>query len=463
MVVEHFHANVAPLLNGNAKAMVVVGSRQEAVRWKLAIDKYVKAQGYKIGTLVAFSGEVIDKESGPDPFSETGKELNPGLKGRDIREAFNTAEYQILLVANKFQTGFDQPLLCAMYVDKRLAGIQAVQTLSRLNRAYPGKDTTYILDFVNSAEEILDAFKIYYETAELEAVTDPNLIYDLRAKLDGAGHYDDFEVERVVKVELDPKSKQGDLIAAITPVAERLLNAYRAAQTALKAARAKEDEKAEANAKDEMDALILFKSDMGAFVRLYSFLSQIFDYGNTDLEKRAIFFRRLLPLLEFGREREGVDLSKVTLTHHRVWEGDKPAMTLGGGEQSKLQPMIETGSGAVQEKEKALLDEIIRRVNDLFEGELTDDDMLVYVNGVLKGKLLESEMLARQAKHNTKEQFSNSPDLTKEIMNAIIDAFAAHSTMSKQALDSERVREGLKDVLLGPGRLWEELREKQSA
>jgi type I restriction enzyme R subunit len=202
---------------------------------------------------------------------------------------------------------------------------------------------------------------------------------------------------------------------------------------------------------------------MGAFVRLYSFLSQIFDYGNTELEKRAIFFRRLLPLLEFGREREGVDLSKVTLTHHRVWEGDKPAMMLGGGEQPKLQPMTETGSGAVQEKEKALLDEIIRRVNDLFEGELTDDDMLVYVNGVLKGKLMESETLRQQAQHNTKEQFSNSPDLTKGIMNAIIDALAAHSTMSQQALDSERVREGLKDVLLGPGQLWEDLREKEGA
>ncbi len=463
VVVEHFHANVAPLLGGKAKAMVVVGSRQEAVRWQLAIDKYIKAQGYKIGTLVAFSGEVIDKESGPDPFSETGKELNPGLKGRDIREAFNTAEYQILLVANKFQTGFDQPLLCAMYVDKRLAGIQAVQTLSRLNRAYPGKDTTYILDFVNSAEEILDAFKAYYETAELEAVTDPNLIYDLRAKLDGAGHYDDFEVDRVVKVELDRKSTQGDLIAAITPVAERLLNAYRDAQTGLKAARAKEDEKAEGDAQDERDALILFKSDMGAFVRLYSFLSQIFDYGNTKLEKQAIFFRRLLPLLEFGREREGVDLSKVTLTHHRVWEGDQPAMTLGGGEQPQLQPMTETGSGVVQEKEKTLLDEIIRRVNDLFDGKLTDDDVLVYVNGVLKGKLMESETLRQQAQHNTKEQFSNSPDLTREIMTAIIDALAAHSTMSEQALDSERVREELKDVLLGPGQLWEGLREKEGA
>jgi type I restriction enzyme R subunit len=125
--------------------------------------------------------------------------------------------------------------------------------------------------------------------------------------------------------------------------------------------------------------------------------------------------------------------------------------------------MTETGSGTVEEKEKALLDEIIQRVNDLFEGELTDDDMLVYVNGVLKGKLMESETLRQQAQHNTKEQFSNSPDLTKGIMNAIIDALAAHSTMSQQALDSERVREGLKDVLLGPGQLWEDLREKEGA
>ena len=128
VVVEHFREYVAPLLNGQAKAMVVVGSRQEAVRWQLAIDKYIKDRGYGIGTLVAFSGEVKDTESGPDPFTETSQTLNPNLRGRDIREAFNTDEFQILLVANKFQTGFDQPLLCGMYVDKRLAGIQAVQT-----------------------------------------------------------------------------------------------------------------------------------------------------------------------------------------------------------------------------------------------------------------------------------------------------------------------------------------------
>jgi len=458
VVVEHFMENVAPLLDGRAKAMVVVGSRLEAVRWQLAIDKYIKAQNYRIGTLVAFSGEVNDKESGPDPFTENSKALNPNLNGRDMREAFATSEYQILLVANKFQTGFDQPLLCGMYVDKRLAGIQAVQTLSRLNRAYPGKDTTYILDFVNEPEEVLAAFKTYYQTAELEGVTDPHLVYDLRASLDASGHYDDNEVERVVKVEMNPKANQYELIAAIEPVADRLLKRYRAAQTNQKAAQDLKDSNAEQQAKDEINALVLFKRNLGTYLRVYAFLSQIFDYGNTSIEKRAIFFKRLLPLLEFGREREGVDLSKVVLTHHKLKDQGKRNLPLGVGEPDKLKPLTETGSGEIQEKEKVRLAQIIEKVNTLFEGELTDDDKLVYVNHVLKGKLLESGILAQQAANNTKEQFANSPDLSSELMNAIMDAFAAHGTMSKQALDSEKVRNGLKDILLGPAQLYEALR-----
>jgi type I restriction enzyme R subunit len=460
IVVEHFRENVGPLLDGKAKAMVVLGSRIEAVRWQLAVDKYIKSKGYRMATLVAFSGEVNDKEAGPDPFTETSASLNPNLKGRDIADAFKGDEYQLLLVANKFQTGFDQPLLCGMYVDRRLAGIQAVQTLSRLNRAHPGKDTTYVLDFVNSSEEVLAAFRTYYETAALEAVTDPNTIFDLRAKLDASGHYDDFEVDRVALVELDPKAKQGDLISAIEPVADRLLKRFKAAKAALGEATARGDAKASAAAKDEMGALDLFKADMGAYQRLYSFLSQIFDYGNTAIEKRCIFYRRLLPLLDFGREREGVDLSQVTLTHHTLKDQGQRDLTYGTGEAPKLAGVSEVGSGSLNEKEKALLAEIIAKVNDLFEGDLTDDDQLVYVNNVIKGKLLESEELAVQASNNTKAQFANSPTLTTEIMNAVMDALAAHSTMSKQALDSARVRDGLKDVLLGPGQLYEALRDR---
>ncbi len=470
VVVEHFRDTVQPLLNGHAKAMVVLGSRLEAVRWQLAIDKYIKANNYKIATLVAFSGEVDDSESGPDGFTETSKTLNPNLRGRAIRDAFDardsegTEEYQILLVANKFQTGFDQPLLCGMYVDKRLAGLQAVQTLSRLNRSYTGpfgeKKTTYVLDFQNDPAEVLEAFKAYYKTAELANVTDPNLVFDLRMKLDGAGHYDDFEVARVVEVELDSKAKQSDLLAALEPVVNRLLTQYKQAQARWRAAQATKDSRIAEEAKDEMESLILFKRDMGTFQRVYTFLSQIFDYGNTALEGRHIFYRRLLPLLDFGREREEIDLSKVKLTHHNLKNKGKQAMLLGEGETPKLPPITDIGSGSVQEKEKALLAEIIAKVNDLFEGELTEDDKLVYVNNVIKGKLLESDVLVQQASNNTKEQFSNSPDLASGILNAIMDALAAHSTMSKQALESEKVRSGLKDVLLGPAQLYEALRAK---
>jgi type I restriction enzyme R subunit len=458
IVVEHFRAYVSPLLDGKAKAMVVVGSRVEAVRWQLAIEKYIKEHQYKIGTLVAFSGEVTDKISGPDGFTESSKALNPNLKGRDIREAFKTDEYQILLVANKFQTGFDQPLLCGMYVDKRLAGIQAVQTLSRLNRAHPGKDTTYVLDFVNDTEEVLAAFKAYHTTAELSATTDPNLVFNLRAKLDAAGHYDDFEVDRVVEVELKHGATQGELLKAIAPVEDRLTKRYKAAQLALQAAMAKNDENAAKAAQDELDALILFKGDMGAFLRLYTFLSQIFDYGNTAIEKRAIFYKRLLPLLEFGREREGIDLSKVQLTRHKLINLGKRTLTLYEGEKPLLAPLTEAGSGKVQEKEKVYMAELIEKLNELFGAETTDQDQLVYVKHVIMGKLLESETLRQQAANNTKEQFSNSPDLNKEVQNATMASLDAHTTMATHVLNSPAAQKAMLDILLNHASLWETLR-----
>lgn len=463
VVVEHYRENVQPLLAGRAKAMVVVGSRKEAVRWQKAIRAYIAQRNYPLGVLVAFSGEVNDAESYPHAVSETSKDLNPGLKGRDIRDAFNEPDYHLLLVANKFQTGFDQPLLCGMYVDKMLGGIQAVQTLSRLNRAHPGKDTTYILDFVNDSGDILKAFKTYYETAELEAATDPHLVYDLRAKLDATGYYDGFEVDRVAMVDLDPLGTQKQLDAAIAPVADRLLKRYKSGQQDKATAEEVDDEKAAKVAKGALDALLLFKSDMGAYVRLYAFLSQIFDYGNTDIEKRFLFFKRLIPLLDFGRERDTVDLSQVVLTHHTLKDRGKQPMGLNQIGNYKLPPIDAVGSASVQERLQGYLAEIIQKVNGLFEGELTDDDQLVYVNGVLKGKLLENETLMRQAASNSKEQFSSSPDLSQALMDAIMDAFEAHQAMSTQALGSARVRDGLKDILLGPAQLYEALRARAQA
>ncbi|MCU0716544.1 MAG: type I restriction endonuclease [Pirellula sp.] len=459
IVIEHFRETIAPLLDGRAKAMVVTGSRVEAVRWQLAINQYIQEKGYPLRTLVAFSGEVNDKESGPDPFKESSSELNPDLKGRNIAEAFKDDQFQILLVANKFQTGFDQPLLCGMYVDKRLAGIQAVQTLSRLNRCYPGKDNTYVLDFVNEPGEILDAFKTYFTTAQLSDVTDREIILTLRTKLDALGYYEEHEIDRVVKVVLDPNSKQKQLEAAITPVADRLLKRFAAAKAAHAAALASQDDKAAQSAKDTMDALILFSSDVSTYLRAYTFLSQIFDYGNTDFEKRAIFFKYLVKLLKFGREREGVDLSDVTLTHHKLSHQGQRNLGLSDKDAPKLNPLTEIGSGTVREKQKAYLTEIISKLNEIYGTDTTDGDQLSHAT-TLNEKVLESTVLQKQAANNSKEQFANSPDLTEEIMNAIMDAMDIQAELSSRALNSPEMREGLKRIMLNQLDLYEKLRER---
>ena len=459
IVVEHYRELVAPLLNGKAKAMVVVSSLLEAVRWQLAIEKYITEKGYPLKSLVAFSGEVNDKESGPEPFKETSKELNPGLKGRNIAEAFKDDQFQILLVANKFQTGFDQPLLCGMYVDKRLDGIQAVQTLSRLNRCYPGKDDTYVLDFVNDSEQVLNAFKTYYTTAQLADATDPNIILDLRSKLDATGYYDEHEIERVVNVILNPKAKQSQLETAITPVADRLLKQFAAARVAYQEATAAKDEKAAQSAKDTMDALVLFRSDLATYLRAYTFLSQIFNYENTDFEKRAIFFKCLIRLLKFGREREGVDLSQVKFTHHTLKNRGQQNLNLSDKDAPKLAPITEAGSGSVQEKEKARLSEIITKLNEIYGTDTTDGDQLSHAT-TLNEKILESPTLQQQAANNSKEQFANSPDLTNEIMNAIIDAMDVQAELSTRALNSAELRESLKGLMLNQLGLYEKLKSR---
>ena len=199
---------------------------------------------------------------------------------------------------------------------------------------------------------------------------------------------------------------------------------------------------------------------MGAYLRLYTFLSQIYDYGNTGIEKRAIFYKRLLPLLEFGREREGIDLSKVVLTHHHLKDQGARHLPLSQGETPKLAPILDAGSGSVQEQQKVYMAELIEKLNDLFGAETSEQDQLRYVNGTLLGKVSESKTLQQQAANNTKEQFANSPDLSQAILHAIMDALDAHTTMSSQALNSQKIQEGLKDTLLGPAQLYEALRSK---
>src|SRR5579884_3229049 len=226
VMVEHFNTMTRHKIGGRAKAMVVTGSRLEAVRYKQSFDRYIRENGYHIKSLVAFSGVVQDDKIPDLIFTEEA--MNGGLRQKELPEKFATQEYQVLLVAEKYQTGFDQPLLHTMYVDKRLAGIQAVQTLSRLNRIHPLKEDTFVLDFVNDREEIREAFKTYYEGAEMGQEVDPNRMYAIKAELEMAGIYLDEEVERFCQIYFKPKQRQNAMDhqamnAALDPAVSRFV------------------------------------------------------------------------------------------------------------------------------------------------------------------------------------------------------------------------------------------------
>jgi Type I restriction modification DNA specificity domain len=351
------------------------------------------------------------------------------------RGRLDTDDYNVMIVANKFQTGFDQPLLVAMYVDKRLAGVTAVQTLSRLNRIYPDKDTTFVLDFVKQEDEILKAFRLYYRKAELSGVTDPNLVHDLQDKLDTEGIYTAEEVDAFVWAALATKAKQAELLAKLTPAVERF-------RVRLRDAVNQGDKKAQ-------DGLELFRGNLTAFVRAYDFLSQIVDYGTeTSLEKRRVFFRHLAPLLDIVDTGEPVDLSRVVLTHYNIRDLGQHRLPLSGGdsERPRLDPMTAVGSGKVHDPDMVRLREIIQKMNELFEGELTDADQINFVNHI-RDKMLENPVLAQQAAANQRDQFSASPDFHEAMMTAVVNAYDNHMSTSEQVLKKDNVKAGLKEIL----------------
>lgn len=413
VIVEHFREHVAKKIGGKAKAMLVTDSRKAAVRYKLAIDKYIKAQGYTgLKTLVAFSGAVVDEDSGPGEFTEVS--MNAEVKGQEPAEAFKADEYRILLVANKYQVGFDQPLLHTMYVDKRLSGVLAVQTLSRLNRTAPGKEDTFVLDFVNKPDEILKSFMPYYRTAALEDETDPNVVHELMTKLTKAGVYFWAEVEQFAEAFFNPKVKtQAALHAVLKPAADRY-------------------------AELEEDAQQLFRKDLGSFLRLYEFLSQIIPYNDPELEKLFVFGKNLMPrLAEHGRKEVLALDSDVQLTHYRLQKMGERTLDLESGDVLKLPGIKEAGTGAGAEDEKKELREIVKRMNDLFAGDITDSDFLGAVTN-WQGRLMANESLAAQAKNNSEDQFSMG-GFKDAFMDVVIDAQDAQNNIADQMLKDPRI------------------------
>jgi type I restriction enzyme, R subunit len=359
VMVEHFQAVTRHKIGGRAKAMVVTGSRLEAVRYKQSFDRYIQEKGYAIKTLVAFSGTVLDGEVPNETYTE--EKMNLGIREKELSEKFATQEYQVLLVAEKYQTGFDQPLLHTMYVDKRLAGIQAVQTLSRLNRTHPLKEDTFILDFVNDREEIREAFKVYYEGAEMGEQVDPARMYAIQAELDASGVYLDEEVERFCAVYFKPKQRQSAqdhqaMNATLDPAVSRFAVLQR------------EDE----------EAAELWRGKVHAFRNLYSFLSQVIPYQDSDLERLYVFLRHLAAKLPRRRNGPAYEFDEeVRLEYYRLQKISEGSISLQEGAARSLDGPTEVGSGLAR-GEEVPLSQLIDVLNQRFGTEFNQADQLFF-------------------------------------------------------------------------------------
>ena len=345
IMIEHFAGQVAHLIDGKAKAMIVTRSRLHAVRYKHAVDRYLKEHGYPYKALVAFSGTVRD---GGIDYTESN--MN-GFPETQTAEIFKQDAYRMLIVANKFQTGFDQPQLHTMYVDKKLGGVNAVQTLSRLNRTYPGKNETMVLDFANEAEEIQQAFAPYYEKTLLSEGTDPNLLYDLQTKLTGFHFYSEDDVNRFAVIYFDPKGTQDKLYAVLAPVVDR----YEEASN---------EEKAD------------FKGHLTDYVRLYAFLSQIITFVDTDLEKLYVFGRLLLRKLPASLERLPLEIQQnIDIESYRINQTSKGSIPLPRGTK-EIEPIGPKEIYTLGQAELEPLSQIIQELNEHFGTDFTEEDKL---------------------------------------------------------------------------------------
>jgi type I restriction enzyme R subunit len=432
IIVEHFHANVAHLLEGKAKAMVVTDSRKAAVKYKKAIDAYiadraVEDPSYSYRTLVAFSGAVrMDEDEvwvadwGPTPSKDdefTEANMNPGA-GADLAAAFKGETFKIMLVANKFQTGFDQPLLSAMYVDKKLSGVTAVQTLSRLNRTHrtvsgEQKRKTFVIDFVNKPEDIKASFEPYFKNATLETETNPYVVVHLATKLAQAGIYTEDDVRKVAELWVTRKGNNA-LSAAISPAQHDFARRY---------ARALEEDD-----KVILNTLDLFRKDVSTYVRLYDFMSQIVDYGDPYLEMLSIYLRLLERVIDETSWAAEVDLTDVVLVGVKHTKSNQVDISLTG--EGQLKGISAAGTGTKKEPKYVALQVVIDKMNDLFGAEaFTESQIREFVNGLVQ-RLLAYPDLVKQTQVNSKKQFLESQDFQVAVTEAVIDNQGAHNTMA---------------------------------
>jgi len=411
IIVEHFRTHTRHKIGGRAKAMVVTSSREHAVRYKLGFDAYIKTKGYNdVKSLVAFSGEIVLKDFADKKFTEVG--MNNGIKESELPEKFNTEEYQVLLVAEKYQTGFDQPLLHSMYVDKRLSGIQAVQTLSRLNRTTRGKTDTFVLDFVNEPVDIFVAFKPYYEATDKGEDTDPQQLNNLAHTLSVWKIYTEAEVNEWCEVwfrnRLNPTGGEHKKLNALLDLAIERFKVL-----------SEEDQS-------------LLKGQLVSFRNLYSFVSQIIPYQDSDHEKLYTYARFLLTKLPRTTDSRTVQVDdEVELKYYRLQKISEGAIDLKVGEPEALYGPTEVGTG--QADEDVQLSTLVGKLNERFGTEFTPADQLFFDQ--VRETAVANEQLRQAVMANSLENFE--PVFNKQLETLLIERMEGNEEIFVRLMNDE--------------------------
>jgi len=479
-IMEHFAKNVAHLLDGKAKAMVVTSSRAAAVRYKKAFDAFIEdhPQYKDIHALVAFSGQLTGKEVmhfddeqlKGDTFVVdeeavfTEETMNPGAKAQDLRIAFDRPEYRVMLVANKFQTGFDQPKLVAMYVDKKIANdVEIVQTLSRLNRTFPGKDQTFVVDFVNDPEVVRRAFACYDAGAQIEIVQDLNVVYEMKDRLDEAGIYTDpdleafkaarFKTASEIAASKEPQHKE--LFAATqapTDLYNSKLKTFRQeAQAAeidyqkAKEAGNEDGMKAADHRRAEADGLIgvlkEFKASLERFSRTYAYIAQLIELNDPALENYAAFSKLLAKRLD-GVTPETVDLKGLALTGYEIKDrGDVTDSPAGEDSEDLVLKPVGAGGSPMPGSKPVYLLELIQRLNSLFGEAAPLADQAHFVNQI--ASIAQENQVVMAQVDQSEKRLAMKGNLPGAVQGAVVRAMTSNNSLATILLKGDRQAMGV--------------------
>ena len=470
-IIEHFSKNVAHRLDGKGKAMVVTSSRAAAIRYKKSFDSYIAKHSEYAGirSLIAFSGKMTGKQvmhADDERLSDdvflvdeneefTEESMNPEIAGQDLRLAFDRPEYRVMLVADKFQTGFDQPKLVAMYVDKKIANdVEIVQTFSRLNRMAPGKDEVFIIDFVNDPANVRRAFAMYDDGAQIDDVQDLNVVYEIKEQLDAQGLYEADDLEsfkearfKTIRDITHAQEPQHKALYAATEGPTRLFNqrlkmlreAIVTWEATFDKAHSQGDEAGMKSADhhrkehaDQIKTLMAFKTGLGRFCRTYAYVAQLIDFGDPELENFAAFAKLLQKRLS-GETPENVDLKGLVLTGFDIKsKEDNPE---GDDEAPVLKPVGPGGGGSAGDNPH-FLHEIIDKLNHLFGDATPLRDQATFVNHIVS-IARENDVVMAQVENNTRDQALKG-NLPGAVQQGVVRALTSHQKLATLVLKSDR-------------------------